>query len=371
MKKETFFKKLKTNYIRYLAVFCAFSVFLLGSVSLCFPIGNKGISAQADMVYPSTTGLQIVSDMYAYDYMEIIIPISNEPKSFIFGSPNYFYNPNGEVNFRDGLSFGAPNSSDIVLNRSYTIQSQYTLPQDGSYFHLDNVGGFFNIQGSNNARLTATTSAMSFYGSNVALISFYYDEIVVPASWVGTSYVPYIRPFLPANSSVGVSAQNKRPLYVEVYGEIHSEFGIQRTWRGEQVELDSASGFNYRLFPSAAFEGLLGSLFWLKDYRIDIAFEGYYDNTSILSPSFQMTYMSYVADPMWSFSDSITTYLDNADFIQFTDNPFAIDLTDWLVTAVKGFFDAELWAGFSIAGVLGIIVACRIVIYLLKMFAGG
>lgn len=46
-------------------------------------------------------------------------------------------------------------------------------------------------------------------------------------------------------------------------------------------------------------------------------------------------------------------------------------LTRWLGVAVSGFTDVELWEGFSIGGVLAIIVSFSVVMMFLKVFAGG
>lgn len=46
-------------------------------------------------------------------------------------------------------------------------------------------------------------------------------------------------------------------------------------------------------------------------------------------------------------------------------------LTRWLGAAVSGFTDVELWEGFSIGGLLAIIVSFSVVMMFLKVFAGG
>ncbi len=51
--------------------------------------------------------------------------------------------------------------------------------------------------------------------------------------------------------------------------------------------------------------------------------------------------------------------------------PYQADYTTWLGTAVKGFFDAELWPGFTLGGIFLIIVSFSIVVWFLKVFAGG
>lgn len=46
-------------------------------------------------------------------------------------------------------------------------------------------------------------------------------------------------------------------------------------------------------------------------------------------------------------------------------------LTRWLGAAISGFTDVELWEGFSIGGLLAIIVSFSVVMMFLKVFAGG
>lgn len=52
------------------------------------------------------------------------------------------------------------------------------------------------------------------------------------------------------------------------------------------------------------------------------------------------------------------------------DNYFA-DMTSWLATAVDGFLDFDILPGFSIGGLVLVILSFSFVMYFLKLFAGG
>lgn len=47
------------------------------------------------------------------------------------------------------------------------------------------------------------------------------------------------------------------------------------------------------------------------------------------------------------------------------------NFTDWLVEAVGGFVGFELWPGFSLAAMLSVCIAIPLVLWILKLFAGG
>lgn len=53
------------------------------------------------------------------------------------------------------------------------------------------------------------------------------------------------------------------------------------------------------------------------------------------------------------------------------DNTPNVDFTSWLVTAVGGFLDFELFPGFSISAVLSVVLAMSVVLLFLKWLAGG
>lgn len=53
------------------------------------------------------------------------------------------------------------------------------------------------------------------------------------------------------------------------------------------------------------------------------------------------------------------------------DTNINVSYTDWLTTAIGGFFDFELFPGFSFGGVIAIVFILLFVIWVLKVIAGG
>lgn len=47
------------------------------------------------------------------------------------------------------------------------------------------------------------------------------------------------------------------------------------------------------------------------------------------------------------------------------------DYTDWITTAVSGFFEIQIFPGFYLSGFLMVVIAFACVIWFLKIFAGG
>lgn len=79
-------------------------------------------------------------------------------------------------------------------------------------------------------------------------------------------------------------------------------------------------------------------------------------------------------DPVGALSWSGFLYNDNL----ITGQPDIItgelnidDAASFLTTAAGGFLDAELFDGFTLGGILGIFIAVSVVMWLLKVFAGG
>lgn len=68
----------------------------------------------------------------------------------------------------------------------------------------------------------------------------------------------------------------------------------------------------------------------------------------------------------YSFPNA-NSYVNSIDRMNLED----FDLTSWLGTATKGFLDFQLWENFTIGGVLAILVTIPLMIWVLKLFAGG
>lgn len=95
-------------------------------------------------------------------------------------------------------------------------------------------------------------------------------------------------------------------------------------------------------------------------------------------------YVSYdVAD-----ANTVTSYKESYEFYRdahYYDSGFmagveegsgrlddvTIDWVSWLGTAVGGFFDFEIMPGFSLGGILAVVIMLGLVMTFLKFFAGG
>lgn len=58
-------------------------------------------------------------------------------------------------------------------------------------------------------------------------------------------------------------------------------------------------------------------------------------------------------------------------YSSFTPTIPQVNFSDFLISAVGGFLDTELWPGFSLGGMLAICVSLGVFTLILKMFAGG
>lgn len=75
--------------------------------------------------------------------------------------------------------------------------------------------------------------------------------------------------------------------------------------------------------------------------------------------------MSYYGFP------TIQKYIDTDGTIIVPSPPYEGDYTGWLGTAVGGFLDFELFPGFTLGGMLGILISFSFIMLFLKFFAGG
>lgn len=331
------------------------------------PTKNKGITASADTYLPSLENLSTVTDLYSYDYMEIFIPDNSAPKSLVFGSPNYFFDPNSTLDYRDGLLFGQGSSTQLTWTRQYTINPNNRLSNKSVI--LSN-GGSFSYNGSSSARLITVTSNLSVPdGFGISLV-LHYESLVIPSSWIGAVSTPTIRPIL---STSTISQTNSYFTAAEVSCKIYSELGLQADYTEYSLhDLEGNSdNYEFRIFPKELFQDLEGEIFWIKDYKIELICPIYFPNSSTAATNVAIGYKSWVDLPDKSFSDNSLSYVQLARFIDIESNPIQRDYLDWLVGATKGFFDAEIFPGFSLGGILGIIVAVRVMLWILKMMAGG
>ena len=105
----------------------------------------------------------------------------------------------------------------------------------------------------------------------------------------------------------------------------------------------------------------------IKDITIDIEFTS---GSQLSSFSFNSVFF-----PEFAFLTSdISTYYESLPLEKRTvivDNTADIDLSSWLVDAVGGFLDFEIFPGFSISSVLAVLLSLSVVVLFLKWFAGG
>lgn len=64
-------------------------------------------------------------------------------------------------------------------------------------------------------------------------------------------------------------------------------------------------------------------------------------------------------------------YIDTDGTIIMPSPPYKMDFTGWLGTAVGGFLDFELFEGFSLGGLLSVLIGFSFIMLFLKFFAGG
>lgn len=71
-------------------------------------------------------------------------------------------------------------------------------------------------------------------------------------------------------------------------------------------------------------------------------------------------------------SYTMEEYLDISNGFTFEmDIPEPVDMSLWLITSVGAFMNAELFPGFALGGLLAVIIAFPIVVWFLKILAGG
>lgn len=71
-------------------------------------------------------------------------------------------------------------------------------------------------------------------------------------------------------------------------------------------------------------------------------------------------------------------YIDSLDYMSFYNYvipnvviPKPTDMTSWLVTSVGAFVNAEIFPGFAIGGILAVLIALPLAIWLIKIILGG
>lgn len=76
-------------------------------------------------------------------------------------------------------------------------------------------------------------------------------------------------------------------------------------------------------------------------------------------------FMAYYGFP------TLDKYIDTDGTIIKPSPPYKVDFTGWLGTAVGGFLDFELFEGFSLGGLLSVLIGFSFIMLFLKFFAGG
>lgn len=72
------------------------------------------------------------------------------------------------------------------------------------------------------------------------------------------------------------------------------------------------------------------------------------------------------------FSDEAYQAAYDADLVEpFDATDYYADYTGWVATAISGFFDTQIFPGFTLGGIVLMVLAFAIVIWMLKIFAGG
>lgn len=109
--------------------------------------------------------------------------------------------------------------------------------------------------------------------------------------------------------------------------------------------------------------------------QVDKAGDGYllklqyplYDTSGVVITQSEIykNNMSYYGFPTFE------KYIDTDSTIIVPTPPYEADYTGWLGTAVGGFLDFELFPGFSLGGMLGILISFSFIMLFLKFFAGG
>lgn len=84
-------------------------------------------------------------------------------------------------------------------------------------------------------------------------------------------------------------------------------------------------------------------------------------------------YINYYVDAVNNvqYSSALDSYFSYARSLGGGDGFIDVNFSTWIANAVTGFFDVELFPGFSLGGIFAIIISILIAVVFLKLFAGG
>lgn len=281
--------------------------------------------------------------------------ISNANVSLNGGYTNTITSGTASADIDFAFSLG---SNDVIITNAYAnAYVQLTSFSSSVPFQLPDyseVGALMPVTLGNTIRLEWVELA----------VDQYYDALPVTYTYTVISSLPQApnnpvtltytfvhqvpAPWVPSSPSVGYSSYSADiPNFFESdLQQIHQAL-VDTGRDGSLTYVTRIDGSLEYGLPGMGSQMATGSKVYIKDQ----------------SPS-TFTYGEVISSVGYTFYESIQDATIEVDYDQ-------LDWTLWLSNAVKGFLSFELVPGLSLAGIFGILLGIPLLIWFLRMFAGG
>lgn len=345
-------------YKRLLYLVPAFIIFV---TSFFVFIPKQGISASADDF--ESIDYQTYADCFAYDYLLYYVDGRPTLGSYYLGNNDFwrvrdFGNPS--------IAYDGAYPNQLVWSRDCEVNSSRLID-----ISLDLPRGSFDFLGEVSLGYSATYSRKFNPSSgDFVTLELYYDSVVLPRA---------LRPYITAGNGVYVGFNYNggtgsivgpgTPYSNSLRADLFNENGFVG-----QVDytLYRSSGNTGYIFQSVLFDSYEGDLFFLNNCVVTLTFEV----SSSWAPGDKavgFTYRSYLIYPSRSLTLNASDYLSTAGIAPFNyDGSIEeVDITSWLGNAAASFFNMEIFPSISLGGIVGVIIAVCVSIWILKFIAGG
>lgn len=386
MNNKNTFKKIKW-YQRLLYIVPVLIVFVS---SCCFLIPkNNTISASADYKgsVPTSGNMDVYMDMFQPDYVHLYpdMYVNGTLQQYLFNTFDYYTNPSldatqwfmqiksPQLSTQAGTSYVTPSSSNRIATKATLGANSTAVRAINLNYDFDNLGSFdLSFAYTKSLKneyfpfyLRNTQSTYQLY-----YLDFYYDNLVIPRAFLNDSNLMPFRPYVSLYYRSGGDFTSKKTgiqvTSLSYTGKLYNEYGFLQTYDNSTYY---PSGTGCYLFDPIFFSEYVGDLLWFTDLTIRVQF-GFPAQTTY----FSFDYTSMLARKSENLTFNALNYLREARFVSNATDAkpeYSYNYTGWMSNMLTGIMDSEILPGFSLGGLLGVIIISVLAIWILKLFAGG
>lgn len=386
MNDKNVYKKIKW-YQRLLYIVPALIVLFS---SCCFLIPkNNTISVSADYKgsVPTSADMTVYMDMFQPDYVHLYpdMYVNGTLQQYLFNTVDYYTNlsltatqyfmqvKSPQVSSSTAVAYTSISGSNRIAAKATLAANSTDVRAIELDYDFDNLGAF-DLSFAYTKSLkneyfpfylrNTQTSGQSYY------LDFYYDNLIIPRVFFNDSklmsFRPYVSLFYRSSGDFSATKTGIEISSLSYTGELYNESGYLHTFENST---HYPSGTGCYLFERLFFSDYVGELMWLTNLTIRIHF--YFPAQTTY---FSFDYTSMLSRKSENLTFNAMDYLRNARFVSNATDPrpeYNYNYTGWMSNMLTGIMDSEIFPGFSLGGLLGVIIICVLAIWILKLFAGG